>query len=201
MTGSRPAPEPGPVWAVVVAAGSGQRFGGRKQFETVAGRTIVALSVDAARSVCDGVVLVVPADVTSGSQTPDHGADVVVAGGDTRAASVRAGLAVVPLDAAVIVVHDGARPLASSALFRAVVGAVVEGAEGAVPALAVADTVKKVEGTAVAETLARAGLVAVQTPQAFRAATLRRAHADARRRHRRRFGRRGGGRYRARGAR
>jgi 2-C-methyl-D-erythritol 4-phosphate cytidylyltransferase / 2-C-methyl-D-erythritol 2,4-cyclodiphosphate synthase len=170
---------------VVVAAGSGQRFGGRKQFETVAGRPIVAWSVDAARSVCDGVVLVVPADVASALAGPAapahdaHGADAVVAGGATRAASVRAGLAAVPLDADVIVVHDGARPLASPALFRAVVGAVAGGAEGAVPALAVADTVKKVDGTAVVETLARAGLMAVQTPQAFRAATLRRAHADA----------------------
>ncbi len=104
------------------------------------------------------------------------GADVVVAGGDSRAASVRAGLAAVPESADVIVVHDGARPLASPALFRAVVDAVTGGADAAIPGIAVADTLKRVEDDTVVDTVARHGLVAVQTPQAFRAAVLRRAH-------------------------
>jgi 2-C-methyl-D-erythritol 4-phosphate cytidylyltransferase len=78
----------------------------------------------------------------------------------------------------VIVVHDGARPLASPALFRAVVDAVLAGADAAVPALAVADTLKRVEGDVVVATVPRDGVVAVQTPQAFRAELLRRAHGD-----------------------
>ncbi len=170
------------VWVVVVAAGGGRRFGAPKQFAHIAGRTMVQWAVDAARSVADGVVLVLPRDEI-GAGAPvrgaDAGADVMVGGGDTRAASVRAGLAVVPASAEVIVVHDGARPLASPALFRAVVEMVMGGADAAVPGLAVTDTLKRVVGDAVTGTVSRQGLVAVQTPQAFRAAVLRDAHRDA----------------------
>jgi 2-C-methyl-D-erythritol 4-phosphate cytidylyltransferase len=101
----------------------------------------------------------------------------VVAGGSTRSASVRAGLAAVPVSADVIVVHDGARPLARPALFTAVVDAVVAGAGAAICAVPVTDTVKRVIDGVVHETLDRSTLVAVQTPQAFRAEVLRRAHA------------------------
>ncbi len=167
------------VWVVVVAAGSGERFGAAKQFAQLGGRTMVQWAVDASRSVADGVVVVVPAgDITGDGSRRDvtAGADVAVAGGDSRAASVRAGLAAVPDSAEVIVVHDGARPLASPALFRAVVDAVTGGADAAIPGIAVADTLKRVEDGAVVDTVARDGLVAVQTPQAFRADVLRRAH-------------------------
>ena len=82
-----------------------------------------------------------------------------------------------PANADVVVVHDAARPLATDALFAAVIDAVRGGADGAVPALAVADTIKRVAGNRVVETVARDDLVAVQTPQAFRADVLRRAHA------------------------
>jgi len=166
------------TWVVVVAAGRGRRFGAPKQFALLGGRPMVQWALDAARPVADGVVLVLPAAPDAeGSPAPTPvGADVVVAGGDTRAQSVRAGLAAVPDSATVIVVHDGARPLASPALFAAVVGAVCAGADGAVPALAVADTLKRVEGDRITGTVARAGTVAVQTPQAFAAGVLRRAH-------------------------
>jgi 2-C-methyl-D-erythritol 4-phosphate cytidylyltransferase len=91
---------------------------------------------------------------------------------------VRRGLAAAPASAGIVVVHDGARPFASPALFRAVVDAVVGGADGAVPALPVTDTVKRVApGGVVQETLDRAELVTVQTPQAFAAGVLRAAHA------------------------
>jgi len=168
------------VWTVVVAAGTGERFGGPKQFAMLGGRPLVAWALDAARSVSAGVVLVVPAEHQGAAG--GLGADAVVAGGPTRSDSVRAGLAAVPDDAEIVVVHDGARPLATSSLFRAVVGAVEDGAEAAVPALAVADTLKIVEDGTVTATLERTGVVAVQTPQAFRADLLRRAHrsrADA----------------------
>jgi len=99
-----------------------------------------------------------------------------VAGGATRSDSVRAGLARVPADVEVVVVHDAARPLASDALFASVIEAVRAGADGAVPAIPVADTLKRVAGTRVHETVDRSAIVAVQTPQAFRADRLRAAH-------------------------
>ena len=162
------------TWAVVVAAGSGTRFGGAKQFRELGGRTVLARSLDAARTVAEAVVVVLPPD--SG---PVEGADIRVPGGATRSGSVRAGLAVVPADVAVVVVHDAARPLAPPELFRAVVAAVAEGADAAVPGLPVPDTVKEVgQDGVVRRTLDRAGLVLVQTPQAFSAPVLRRAHAS-----------------------
>jgi 2-C-methyl-D-erythritol 4-phosphate cytidylyltransferase len=164
----------------VVAAGSGARFGARKQYQLLHGRRVVDVSLDAARtlvgSAADGLVVVVPQDRAG---EPMAGADVVVAGGLTRSDSVRAGLEAVPDAAAVIVVHDAARPLASPALFAAVVAALdADGVDGAVPGLPVTDTVKRVRGGEVVATLDRAELVAVQTPQAFRADILRKAHAS-----------------------
>jgi 2-C-methyl-D-erythritol 4-phosphate cytidylyltransferase len=157
------------AWAVVVAAGQGSRYGGPKQYEPLGGRRVLDWSLDAARAACAGVVLVVPADRVAGTEPA---ADVVVAGGATRSASVRAGLAAVPGDVDVVVVHDAARPLAPPELFAAVVAAVGDGADAAVPAVPVADTVRRLGGGVVD----RDGLVAVQTPQAFRAEAIRRAH-------------------------
>jgi 2-C-methyl-D-erythritol 4-phosphate cytidylyltransferase len=165
------------VWAVVVAAGGGSRFGGLKQFEDLGGRAVVDWSVEAARSVADGVVLVLSDEVATDPSTDSYGADIIAIGGANRSASVAAGVRAVPAEAEVIVVHDGARPLASGALFRSVVSAVRAGADGAVPGLALADTVKQVDdGATVMSTVERRGLVAVQTPQAFRADLLRQAH-------------------------
>jgi len=162
------------VWAIIVAAGTGSRYGGSKQYELLHGRMVLEWSVAAARSVCGGVIVVLPpTDV--GRLAPDG--TVVVAGGATRSASVRAGLAAVPAGAEIIVVHDAARPLAARPLWEAAIGAVCDGADGAICAVPVTDTVKRVEGIAVMETIDRTQLVAVQTPQAFRAAALRAAHA------------------------
>ena len=82
----------------------------------------------------------------------------------------------VPADAEIVVVHDAARPLAEPELFDRVVAAVRAGADGAIAAAPVTDTVKRVAGDRVVETLDRSVLVAVQTPQAFSAAILRAAH-------------------------
>ncbi len=98
-----------------------------------------------------------------------------VAGGETRTDSVRAGVAEVPADALVVLVHDAARPLVTDAVIERVLAPLGEGWDGVVPGLPVADTLKRVDGERVVETVARDGLVAVQTPQAFPAATLRRA--------------------------
>lgn len=159
-----------PVWTVVVAGGSGARFGGPKQYVELAGRRSLDWSLAAARSVSDGVVVVVPA-ADDGTTVDD--ADIVVVGGDTRSASVRNGLAAVPEEAGVVVVHDAARPAASPALFRAVVDAVRAGADAVVPGVAVTDSLRSRTGGAVD----REELVAVQTPQAFDASVLRAAHA------------------------
>lgn len=174
------------VWTIVVAGGSGRRFGAMKQFEKLDSRRVLDWAVDTASSCSTGVVIVVPADdVVSESRIagPDH---LVVAGGPTRTASVRAGLAAIPEDAELIVVHDAARPFASPELFSAVIDAVVAGADGAVPGLPVVDTVKVIEvrnisrtGTTVphvVNTPDRGTLIAAQTPQAFTAPVLRAAH-------------------------
>jgi 2-C-methyl-D-erythritol 4-phosphate cytidylyltransferase len=131
------------------------------------------------------VVLVVPDELieTQRRVVRSSGADKVVLGGSTRARSVRCGLAVVPPEAEVIVVHDAARPLATPALFGAVLAAVADGAvAGAVPGMPVHDTIKQValdtkeDTRRVVATPDRSTLVAVQTPQAFRAEALRSAH-------------------------
>src|SRR5688500_19055396 len=96
----------GPVWTVVVAAGSGDRYGTPKQYERLVGKRVLDWSLAAARGSSDGVVVVVPPNRTS---EPER-ADAVVAGGDTRSMSVRSGLTAVPDDAEVILVHDAARP-------------------------------------------------------------------------------------------
>lgn len=160
------------AWAVVVAGGSGSRFGAPKQFETLAGRPLVDWSLETARRACDGVVLVLPAD-HSGSWEADR----TVAGGATRSDSVRSGLSAVPGEATIIVVHDAARPLATLELWESVIDAVQSGADAAIPAVPVTDTVKEVAPDGRLLTLDRSRLVAVQTPQAFRAAALRKAHA------------------------
>jgi 2-C-methyl-D-erythritol 4-phosphate cytidylyltransferase len=172
------------TWAIVVAAGAGTRYAAGapdapdapvKQFSVLGGSRVVDRSVHAAITSCDAVALALPPGVTWDGPP----VDAVVEGGATRADSVRAGLRVVPDDVDVIVVHDAARPLASSALFGAVIAAVAAGADGAVPAVRVPDTIKRVDGDQVVATLARDDLVAVQTPQGFRAAALRAAHAVA----------------------
>ncbi len=158
------------VWTVVVAGGSASRFGRAKQYESLGAARIIDLSMTTASLVSEGVVLVVPPH--------DVATEGGVAGGATRSESVRNGLAAVPGDASIICVHDAARPFADQSLYEAVIAAVCAGADGAVPGVAVTDTIKVVDGSGVVlSTPDRAGLRAVQTPQAFRAAVLRAAHA------------------------
>jgi len=183
-TGNLPPSSEG-VWTIVVAGGSGRRFGALKQYVEVGNRRLVDLAMETARRNSEGVVLVVPAE--------DAAREGGVAGGPTRTASVRNGLAAVPAEADVVLVHDAARPFASDRLFADVVAAVRAGADGAIPGLPVVDTVKSIEVVPspslglgagvpavvpkVTGTPDRATLVAVQTPQAFEAGVLRRAYA------------------------
>jgi 2-C-methyl-D-erythritol 4-phosphate cytidylyltransferase len=135
-----------------------------KQFESLAGQRVLDWSVAAARQVCDGVVVVLP---------PDRLEPGSVAGADTRSGSVRAGLAAVPDEAEIIVVHDAARPMAGKDLFDRVVDAVRNGADAAVPVVPVTDTIRR-RGKG---TIDRSDLAIVQTPQGFLASALRSAHA------------------------
>ncbi|MDP8975898.1 MAG: 2-C-methyl-D-erythritol 4-phosphate cytidylyltransferase [Actinomycetota bacterium] len=167
-----------PVWGIVVAAGRASRFGRPKLLERLGDRRVLDWSLGAARAACDGVVLVVPAGLADDQQLEAGwlAADIVVEGAETRTGSVRRGLAVVPADADVVAVHDAARPLATAELFASAVQAVRSGADGAVCAVPIDDTVKRVHAGTVAETLDRSALWVVQTPQAFDAAVLRAAH-------------------------
>ncbi|MEY4173163.1 MAG: Bifunctional enzyme IspD/IspF [Actinomycetota bacterium] len=162
--------QPERICTIVVAGGSGTRFGGPKQYETLGRQRVLDWSVAAAHTAGD-VVIVVPA--------ADAEREGGVAGGATRSESVRAGLAAVPLDTTIVCVHDAARPFADADLFARVIGAVRDGADAAIPGVAVTDTIKRLDQQRiVVDTPPRAELVAVQTPQAFRADALRRAHAD-----------------------
>jgi 2-C-methyl-D-erythritol 4-phosphate cytidylyltransferase len=172
------------VWAVLVAAGRGERLGDDrpKAFARLGGLPLLAESLrrlDQSEWI-DGVVVVAPAGWEEPSilLAEELGATKVlscVSGGATRSASVRAGLDAVPGDADVILVHDAARPLLPPELVARLIEALGEGYDGAVPGLPVADTVKRVRDGVVVETLSRAELVAVQTPQAFVASVLRAA--------------------------
>jgi 2-C-methyl-D-erythritol 4-phosphate cytidylyltransferase len=158
------------TWAIVVAAGTGARFGDRKQYQPLRGARVLDWALREAVAHCDGVVLVVPPDQVG---TPEPAATTVVAGGETRSASVRRGLEAVPDGADVIVVHDAARPVPMPEVWDRVLSAVAAGADAAVPAIPVTDTLREVGGPAID----RGRFVAVQTPQAFRADALRAAHA------------------------
>lgn len=160
------------VWTIVVAAGSGLRFGERKQYGRLGPHRVLDWAMHAARAVSDGVVLVVPPDRLLDAEPA---ADAVVSGGATRSASVRAGLAAVPTEAEVILVHDAARPVPVPAVWGRVLAAVRAGADAVVPCVPVTDTLRVVGGG----TARREQFLAVQTPQGFRAAALRAAHAGA----------------------
>ena len=153
-------------WGVVVAAGAGRRFGGAKHDQVLGSRPLWQWARDALGDAgADGVVVV--GDVPGG-----------VAGGGRRRDSVAAGLSAVPPTAEFVLVHDAARPLASAGLARRIISRLGSGdVDAVIPVLPVRDTLKRVEGDLVRGTVARDDLVAVQTPQGFRADSLRRAHA------------------------
>ena len=173
------------VWAILVAAGRGERLGSDqpKAFVKLGELPLLAESLrrlDDSDWV-DAVVVVAP----PGWEEPaillaeELGCEKVracVAGGETRADSVRAGLEEVPEDAAAVLVHDAARPLLAEDVIERVLAPLAEGWDGVIPGLPVSDTVKRIgDGGRVEETVARDGLWTVQTPQAFPVDALRRA--------------------------
>ena len=172
------------MWAVLAAAGSGERLGADrpKAFVRLGEQPLLAESLarlDASDWI-DAIVVAAPPDweepaILLAEELGCGKVSACVTGGATRADSVRLGLAEVPADAAVVVVHDAARPLLEDAVIERVVTALGDGWDGAVPVLSVADTVKRVDGDRVVETLPRDQLRIVQTPQAFVADVFRAA--------------------------
>ena len=176
--------EVGATWALIAAAGSGERLGidRPKAFAGLGGRPLLAESLDRLDrcELVDAIVVAAP----PGWEEPaillaeELAATKVVAcvtGGATRAASVAAALFEVPIGALVVLVHDAARPLVTDAVVERLIHPLQKGFDGAVPALPLADTLKRVHDGVVVETVDRDRLVAAQTPQAFLAPALRRA--------------------------
>jgi 2-C-methyl-D-erythritol 4-phosphate cytidylyltransferase len=172
------------VWAVLVAAGRGERLGDDrpKAFARLGDLPLLAeplRRLDESEWI-DEIVLVAPPEweepaILLAEELGASKVSACVPGGATRTDSVRAGVSEVAEGAAVIVVHDAARPLLSEDVLERVITALGEGFDGAIPALPISDTVKRAPGGVVAETLPRDDLVTVQTPQAFVAPVLRAA--------------------------
>jgi 2-C-methyl-D-erythritol 4-phosphate cytidylyltransferase len=162
------------TWAIILAAGSASRFGGGKQFARLGGERLIDRVVRTAASACDAVVVVLPENIAW------NGPPVAAAvpGGLTRAASVRCGLAAVPVTAGIVVVHDAAHPLATPTLFASVLARVRAGADAAAPALPSGETFARVRDGVIVATEPRQALMLLQTPHAFRAQVLRVAHAQ-----------------------
>jgi 2-C-methyl-D-erythritol 4-phosphate cytidylyltransferase len=170
------------VWAVLVAAGRGERLGldRPKAFAPLRGRPLLAESMERLEGSerVDAIVVVAPPGweqpaVLLAEELGCGKVVVAVPGGETRAESVRLGVAETPEEAEIVLVHDAARPLLPEDVVERVLAPFPEGWDGVVPALPLADTVKRVRGGTVVETLPRGELVAVQTPQAFVAPVLR----------------------------
>jgi 2-C-methyl-D-erythritol 4-phosphate cytidylyltransferase len=174
------------TWAILVAAGSGERLGADrpKAFVALGDRVLLAESLERldGSDWIDAIVVAVPVEwveaaIVLAEELVASKVAAVVPGGATRGESVRAALAEVPTEALVVLVHDAARPLVDEAVIERVLAPLAEGFDAVVPGLPVADTVKRVDGGVVAETVDRSSLVTVQTPQAFSADALRRAYA------------------------
>src|SRR5712671_5935950 len=173
------------VWAILVAAGRGERLGLEhpKAFAKLGEDPLLAEPLRRLEDSdwIDGIVVVAPPGweepaILLAEELGCGKANACVAGGETRAESVRAGIAEVPADALVVLVHDAARPLVSDEVIERVLAPLSEGWDGVVPGLPVSDTLKRVgPDGAVAETVSRDSLYAVQTPQAFLADVFRRA--------------------------
>jgi 2-C-methyl-D-erythritol 4-phosphate cytidylyltransferase len=170
------------VWAILAAAGAGERLGldRPKAFAPLNDRPLVAEPIqrlDASEWV-EGIVVAAPPQweepcILVAEEVAAGKVAKAVTGGETRSESVQAALAEVPDDASIVLVHDAARPLVTDEVIERVITALGDGWDGAIPVLTLSDTIKKVDGEAVTETLDRSQLVAAQTPQAFVAPVLR----------------------------
>lgn len=170
------------VTALIVAAGSGSRLGGGlpKQFRPIGGKAMLAHAVDALAShpAVDAVRMVIGEGQEELARAALGERDVgdVIIGGTLRSDSVRAGLAVI--DADIILVHDAARPFCPHDVVDRLLAALGDH-DGAVPVLAVADTLAQIDGATLGDPVDRASLARVQTPQAFRTEALKQAYEQS----------------------
>lgn len=162
------ADDPPHVWAVVLAAGRGERFGRPKQFERVDGIRLVDRAVDVVRPHVDGIVLALP----PGTSWDGPAVDVVVEGGSTHAESTRAALAALPTAAGTVLITAPSHPLIDASLIGEVLGEIHRGADAAVPLLPLADAIKVQDAAGIhsVETSARPSLA--QLPFGFRRSVL-----------------------------
>ena len=174
------------VWAILAAAGRGDRLGldRPKAFAPLNDRPLIAEPLERldASDWIERIVIAAPQEweepcILVAEEIAAGKVAETVTGGEARSESVRNALAEIPDEAAIVLVHDAARPLVIDEVIERVITALGDGWDGAVPALPISDAVKRVDGEAVSETLDRRGLVAVQTPQAFVASVLRQALA------------------------
>jgi len=175
--------------AIIVAAGSGIRLkiDTPKAFVPLGGRPLLHYSlraIAALEAIGEAVVTVPPGmERQARAEVERVGVEIpvkLVAGGAERQDSVRIALGLTSAESEVVVVHDAARPFATATLFAACIDA-TRRADGAIAAITVADTVKRIEGRTIKATVAREGLWQAQTPQAFRREMLVEAHDRARR--------------------
>jgi len=170
------------VYHIIVAAGNGTRYGAGcpKQFCPLNGRPLLMTTVGRMRAAGGTLILVLNPDWIDpwADMCAVHGFDSpeVVAGGATRWESVRNALEYVPVDADVITVHDGARPAVDADTIKRVVEAVVAGADGAIPVVAVTDSLREMLPEGLSRAVERSRFRAVQTPQAFRSSALKAAY-------------------------
>ncbi len=177
------------VAVVLLAAGKGERLGAKapKAFVELAGKSLLEHSIFRALATENLKQLIIAVPESHLEQTlefekqlSNQGVDIrVVVGGATRQKSVSESLAVLAGGIDIVLVHDSARSLASTDLFNRVAQAVFENQIGVIPALHVADTIKRYKGDVIQETIERSDLVRAQTPQGFPASVLVAAHVGA----------------------
>ncbi len=159
------------MYTIVVASGSSTRYGSNKLAETINSKSVLNHSIETAKEVSDGVVVVADPQTYKGPVV-----DAVVPGGATRSESVKQGLNAVPDDVEIIAIHDAARPLVPIEVYERGRDLIARGEVGAIPAISVVDTIKKVDDSIIEKTIDRSKLRAVQTPQIFKADVIRKAH-------------------------
>jgi len=175
------------AYALILGGGSGTRMGGdtNKVFMPIRGIPAIVRATVPFTGICAGAVIVAQPDEVEYMQTfiSQFGlarfVTAIVAGGDTRQASVANGLKALPEDAEIVLIHDGARAFVTVEVIKRALQSTAEHGSG-VASIAVSDTIKRVHADdSIAETLDRSALRAMQTPQAFRVADIKKAHAIA----------------------
>lgn len=173
------------VASIIAAAGSGDRLGAKqpKALIQLGNSTLIDRAVELLRPLSDQIIIVAPAthlQAVTEQFASDDTIDVV-AGGSSRSISVRNAISALEKDIDFVLIHDAARALTPGDVVQRVVDELKRGADGVIPVLPLADTVKEVLGEKVVRTVDRTSLQRVQTPQGFKTKVIVDAHAAAKR--------------------